>query len=245
MTLTKRIVILVIVVFLMTISSAFAQNYELKLLNNSAYKLPAITGKIWLAPDNAWTNVYIGPVWISVKNTVTNETWVQRMLCVDPMGRIYPNQTWNATLSSGIPSAAINQAAWDRAVYIANNNYGWDTTEGGWNANQLAAIQISVWETLMDSTFNLGVGNFKLNSTVNGGDRTTIANLAQGFYNDSQLINGYASQYSWFSATTNGQDMYFIPVPSPTNNVVPEIPAFALAPMGLAAFGLIRRKINR
>lgn len=209
--------------------------------------LPSVTGKVWLDGPNVWQNVYIGPVYIDIYDVATKETVRQRMLCVDLLGQITLNQTWDANLTTGRPSGVVSDHAWDTAVYMAQNNSGWAV--GGWpsgdQATQDAAIQVAVWEVIRDdATFNLDTGSFRLGSTLSGASRAAVASTALGYFTSANAPAGYAASHPWYEAVSSGQDMLFF-VPEPQTPVVPEVPAAALAPAGLALVGLLRRRLAR
>lgn len=222
--------------------SVAAADYKLTLRS----PLPTVTGKIWLDGPNVWQNVYIGPVWVEVFNVSSSETTLQRMLCVDLLGQITLNQQWDAILRTGRPSGVVSDHAWDTAVWMAQKNTGWAT--GGWpsgsQAVQDAAIQVAVWEVIRDDTaWNLDAGSFRLGSSLSGADRNQVASTALAFYNAAAAPAGYASDHPWFDSVNSGQDMvFFIPE---TQTVIPEASAGMLAPLGIAAIGLVRRKLGR
>lgn len=222
-------------------SAAWGADYKLTMRG----PLPSVTGKVWLDGPDVWQNVYIGPVWIDVLNIATNELYTQRMLCVDLLGQIKLNQTWYANLATGVPSGVVNAHAWDMAVWMAQNNPGWAM---GWPSGsaavQDAAIQIAIWEVIRDDTnWNLGAGSFKLYSSISGASRTDVANMAKAFFDAANPPTGYAADHPWFDAIGSGQDLvFFIPERS---EVVPEIPAALLAPMGLGIIAAVRRKLAK
>lgn len=225
-----------------TCSTAFATDtYTLTLVD----PLPSVTGSVWTGVN--WESVYIGPLNINVKlNGVSlgNTT----MYCVDLQGAIYKNTSWTAIINTGEkPDGVVSSDAWDMAAWLAEKNTGWST--GSYSADKGAGLQIAIWEVISDynksaadGNWSLSNGNFRLSGAANA------ASEAWNFFSSAEsagVPTGYAANQQWYEAVTSGQDqIFFIPNYGPPPSV-PEIPAMALAPLGIATMGFIKRKFAK
>lgn len=187
---------------------------------------------------------------------VGSATWIEA-LCISPQayatnpgGTVYTlRKGWSTSPIPGEPpsGAGVKDAtAWKYLTWMAYSTSDWGNPSGGIgvsNASKRAsAMQLAAWELLRgDTTFDVsisgGTGFYTSPSTSFASD---VLSDAQGLWNLGMAAPSWwsGSEYLWLS--DSGQDFLVKTVP-----YVPEIPAAALAPLGLAAFGLIRRKIAR
>jgi len=238
--------------------------YQLILRN----PMPAATGQIWTTGMSAYETCYIGPVTLEVRKLNPNTglydfLGYQRTLCVDILGTITANCTWYADVVSGVPNCVLGadqaekSANWDRVVWMAQKNPGWTVTSGTdpvpFNAADNAGIQLAVWEVMRDgSNWDLNAGNFKAKNFSN----SLIPTSAYGFFTASAgFVLGYGMNHGYFQATNwdqngnklsgYGQDqLFFIPEYS-IPPVVPEFPTAVLGPLGLLAFGALKRRFAK
>jgi hypothetical protein len=216
----------------------------------------------WDGVKTTTANVYVGPVWLNVLDGTTRTT--QRMLCVDLLGEIRDGQTWNVTKQFGpgaLPTGLNGDVdAWDKIAWMTKFSApGWDAavpteTPGiADNGVRDAALQASIWEVIQDNHthdltgFDLSNGNFVLQDALL---RSQIGNaITSGAFRLPTTADNYSGSGAgqpWYEANTTGQDMvyFFVDGTSQGGPQVPEFPVSALAPIGLAVVGLVRRKFS-
>jgi len=260
----RRVVWALLVVMVLSAGAYATPQYQLILRN----PMPAATGQIWTTGMSAYETCYIGPVTLEVRKLNPNTglydfLGYQRTLCVDILGTITANCTWYADVVSGVPNCVLGadqaekSANWDRVVWMAQKNPGWTVTSGTdpvpFNAADNAGIQLAVWEVMRDgSNWDLNAGNFKAKNFSN----SLIPTSAYGFFTASAgFVLGYGMNHGYFQATNwdqngnklsgYGQDqLFFIPEYS-IPPVVPEFPTAVLGPLGLLAFGALKRRFAK
>ncbi len=257
-----RVVLLcgALLVALCAMASAAGQ-YKLTLLNNPAlYPYPTYNANIQYRDSANVLHseaVALGPVWIKVLNTSTNDAYYSRMLCVDIQGTINWGQTWDADLAYDTPDHVAGVEAWSRAVYIAKNATGGAWALGGATTGvQDAAIQTAIWEVIQDdpdlSSWNLGADRFSLSSIwgdSSGNIKSQIASTAYGYFSDAfnNAGSSYGNGYAYFKTVDPAlQDLiYFVPpTPPQLPPPVPEFPAVALGPLGCGIVAMLRRRFS-
>jgi len=211
---------------------------------------PSVTNWIWYKDTTVKSeNVYVGVINVSVNDSPTS----QRMLCIDLFHNLYSRADgWKANLRVGSPTVpgAISSRAWDKVAWVTEEYLPKvSTNEDG------ARLQALVWEILRDDPGSL--------NTLTGGSSSMSDNFRLGgvpaWASDTRMTEmfnyattasvGYGKLHYWYEddpVLPTSQNLILIGALKPTGApVVPEIPAAALAPLGLAAFGLIRRRIAR
>ena len=206
------------------------------------------------------SNVWVGTVKVKVSND-NRATWgsVQQMLCVDLAGRVPQNDgndPWAVTLVTGYkPAGVVSNRAWDKLTsmidaYLPGIVSNPDTNAANADA---ARLQSLVWKIMRDDPSNLSTmtgGSLSQTDAFRLAGSPTWATDARALemFNRAQnpvyAWDGYGAGHQWYLASNDAfQDLVFF-MPSPGNSVVPEIPATALAPLGLAAIGFIRRRLS-
>lgn len=163
-------------------------------------------------------------------------------------------QGWTAAPNTlGMPARAngtvIDEVAWNHTTYLFNQSNITNMTVA-----ERAAFQLATWEVLSgDGDANGGnwaTGLFR--ASANAG----ILNIANG-YVKTAYNTGFAgwtgSKAMYFSgAFQSGGNVayqdYLVYAPAASGNgtpAVPEIPAAALCPLGLMAFGMLRRRFAK
>ena len=195
-------------------------------------------------------------------------------VCTDIQGTLYlgstytydaPAHAFNGSLSGIGPSWGANngpgvkvnnQADADMAIQNAAylfNNYGKLTSGGlGGTAEQMAALQLAVWEALYDTTLSGQVtvnssSRFKATSTgtVTSGnvisDAATLINTLNGLKNEGNFgISGYLLNPDPATKQGDGEppQELLLPVPEPSTIVVG---ALALLPFGAGVLRSVRK----
>lgn len=101
--------------------------------------------------------------------------------CVDVTRNLADPQTVTQRSSDNFTNGVVDggdKAAWLFNTYAAGIRSNTNST----TANiQAAALQVAIWEAMYDTTGNLGVGNFRLNTT--GAIRTQAQRYVSSLYN--------------------------------------------------------------
>ena len=159
------------------------------------------------------------------------------------------NPTWGAIntpayLSAHSENAANAAMAIQNAAYIFYK-YGQLTANGiGGNADQMAALQLAVWEALYDTTANGSVTGTRF--TWSGGDSTVLndVNTWLSGLDGSYGLTGYLLYPNPLSGVnSNGEPpqelLIAMPVPESTTVIAG---ALLLLPFGASTFRILRKK---
>jgi len=153
------------------------------------------------------------------------------MFCMDrnwllQSGDWYQQLVGQAPGTNNLPPLSYNSDQWSRKVWLMHRYSMGVLTD----ADKACGLQLAIWEVITDQTLDLGTGNFQV---VSGFTPTAIG-YANSYLSTVQLSS--AAQLAADVCYVDGQNL---------NEVIPEIPAAVLAPLGLAALGLIRRRFAR
>jgi hypothetical protein len=137
-------------------------------------------------------------------------------------------------------------AAWERTTYLfGKHQVDLETWFKDSNAVQAAAFQLAIWEVMSGdgSTTggNWGAGSFTagMGSALIAPANAFVAEAYDGGF-DAWQSGGYAESAYYLH---DHQDfLVYVPTSYSGDPVVPEIPAVALGPLGLMAFGLLKRR---
>lgn len=152
--------------------------------------------------------------------------------CVDLAQNIGIGGSSGWTLSDPDLSAGVLRAAW--LVEYVKPQF---TTLGVAKATAIAALQVSIWEVLAETSgsYNLYAGGFALRS---GGASAGVMNLARGFLGalgDADLA-AFQTSAIWATHGSRQDQLVFNPIPEPSSIVL-----FA-AGIGLVAYAGTRKR---
>lgn len=202
---------------------------------------------------------------ITVQQAINKTFWG---VCIDthelstsPEGAIL-KQGWAPThtapgTAGRLNGTVLNQTAWGHTTYLFSQ---FAATINQMTDVQRAAFQLATWEvmsgdgSISGGNWANGAGNFTA-TNVSGTHAGTLLWEANNYVKAAYV--GFADHWStdlanqayYFSGVKNNcfyQD-YLVCAPAPTTNrhAVPEIPAVVLGPLGLMAFGMLKRKFAK
>lgn len=178
--------------------------------NESHFVLTTFTG------GTPGTNTQAGPMAATLNGTLNFNAY-----CVDSAHSPVIGSTYNVNLVA-LPDAGLTNSA--RISYLYQTFAGSVTT-----ADQGAALQLAIWDVMVDNGDGLGAGSFRASSTTN------VMSQAATDLSQSASHAGTATWYQGLPRGGSGQPQDLIgttPVPEPTT----------ILSLGAAAILAIRRK---
>lgn len=266
MTRTK-LTILAIVAGMLTVSAAFADDWN-GLTLNVPYTLTITehgTGSGTIKQFDGATNIAVsGGVLYSLPNISVPQATIKPFwgVCIDtrewstsPQGSVL-KQGWAAEGHAALGTlgrlngTVVDELAWGHTTYLFSQ-YG--ATIGDMTNVQMAAFQLATWEVLSGDG-GISGGNWTSGSFTATNVSGSVLSAANGYVTaayagfDNNWSTDLANEAFYFSGVKNNcyyQD-YLVYAPTPSNTPpVPEIPAVVLGPLGLMAFGMLKRRFTK
>jgi len=145
------------------------------------------------------------------------------------------DQTFNGTVK--------DYGAWERTTYLFNQYANDLSTWWGTDGQKTAAFQLATWEVM--SGDGSGGANWTSGGFTATGVTGNVQTLADAFVNDaysnaSAFSAWQVSKSADYALYLHDHQDFLVSAPA-----VPEIPAAALCPLGLAVVGLIKRRFAK
>ncbi|MES2159526.1 MAG: PEP-CTERM sorting domain-containing protein [Pseudomonadota bacterium] len=146
--------------------------------------------------------------------------------CIDPTTPANDQAGYSGQLTRQSNSAIVG---------LYETSYSKVLNNGVYNANNAAAFQLALWETLDDKDFAHG----KLQLPTTGGvldDNDLVAGIAHGMLSDALAYSGHGGNYVYTEYTAAGSQTLL------GVSAVPEADSWAMMVAGLGLLGLVARR---